>query len=66
MTDGCSAWRTVENAIHYGCLVHARRRFDEALRATKKKGGLSKLPLQALKFFKVLYKIEKLARKGLS
>jgi transposase len=59
MSDGYSAWRTIEGATHLGCAAHARRKFDEANRAQKKKGGLA---LQALAFFGALYEVEALAR----
>lgn len=59
MSDGYSAWRTIEGVTHLGCAAHARRKFDEANRAQKKKGGLA---LQALAFFGALYEVEALAR----
>lgn len=59
MSDGYSAWRTLDGVTHFGCAAHARRKFDEANRAQKKKGGLA---LQALAFFQALYQIETLAR----
>ena len=59
MSDGYSAWRTLEGATHVGCMAHARRRFVDALKARKKPGGP---PAQALKFFDQLYRIERQAR----
>jgi hypothetical protein len=59
MSDGYSAWRTLEGATHIGCMAHSRRRFVEALKARKKGGGP---PEQALKFFEQLYRIERLAK----
>jgi transposase len=59
MSDGYDAWRTLDGAIHLGCMAHARRKFTDALKARKKPGGP---PLQALKFFEALYEIERLAR----
>lgn len=59
MSDGYSAWRTLEGATHIGCMAHSRRRFVDALKARKKGGGP---PEQALKFFAQLYQVEKLAR----
>ncbi len=59
MSDGYSAWRTLEGVTHFGCAAHARRKFDEANKAQKKPGGR---PLQALQFFKALYQVEALAR----
>lgn len=59
MSDGYSAWRTLDGATHLGCMAHSRRRFVEALKARKKGGGP---PEQALKFFEQLYRIERQAR----
>lgn len=59
MSDGYSAWRTIEGTTHLGCAAHARRKFDEANRAQKKKGGLA---MQALAFFSALYQVGALAR----
>ncbi|BCG82831.1 hypothetical protein MesoLj113b_63730 [Mesorhizobium sp. 113-3-3] len=33
MSDGYSAWRTLEGATHLGCMAHSRRRFVDALKA---------------------------------
>jgi transposase len=59
MSDGYSAWRTLERATHLGCMAHSRRRFVEALKTRKKGGGP---PEQALKFFEQFYRIESQAR----
>jgi transposase len=59
MSDGYSAWRTLDGATHLGCLVHSRRRFVDALKTRKKPGGP---PQQALRFFEQLYRIESQAR----
>ena len=59
MSDGYSAWRTLEGATHLGCMAHSRRRFVDALKARKKGGGP---PAQALRFFDQLYRIERQAR----
>jgi transposase len=59
MSDGYSAWRTLEGAIHLGCMAHSRRRFVDALKARKKGGGP---PEQALRFFEQLYRVERQAR----
>jgi transposase len=59
MSDGYSAWRTLEGATHLGCMAHARRKFTDALKARKKPGGP---PLQALNFFERLYRIESLVQ----
>ncbi|MBB4189180.1 transposase [Sinorhizobium terangae] len=59
MSDGYSAWRTLEDATHLGCMAHSRRRFVEAFKARKKGGGP---PEQALRFFEQLYRVERQAR----
>ncbi|ESY65880.1 MULTISPECIES: IS66 family transposase [Mesorhizobium] len=59
MSDGYSAWRTLEGATHLGCMAHSRRRFVDALKARKKGGGP---PEQALRFFEQLYRVESQAR----
>ncbi|WP_425514502.1 IS66 family transposase, partial [Collimonas antrihumi] len=59
MTDGYAAWRMLEGITHLGCMAHARRRFDEALKAQKQPTGRAK---QALEFIGKLYQIEKKAR----
>jgi hypothetical protein len=61
MSDGYDAWRTLDGAIHLGCMAHARRKFTDALKARQKPGGH---PLQALKFFEALYEVERLARQS--
>jgi hypothetical protein len=59
MSDGYTAWRTLEGATHIGCMAHSRRRFVDALKARKKGGGP---PEQALRFFDQLYRVERQAR----
>lgn len=59
MSDGYTAWRTLEGATHLGCMAHSRRRFVDALKTRKKGGAPSE---QALKFFEQLYRIESQAR----
>lgn len=59
MSDGYTAWRTLEGATHIGCMAHSRRRFVDALKARKKGGGP---PQQALRFFDQLYRVERQAR----
>lgn len=59
MTDGYAAWRMLKGVTHLGCMAHARRYFDEALKAQKKPSGRAKAALQ---FIAKLYHIEKLAR----
>ena len=63
MSDGYTAWRTLEGATHIGCMAHSRRRFVDALKARKKGGGP---PEQALRFFDQLYRVERQARDGIS
>ena len=58
MTDGYSAWRLLKGMNHLGCMAHARRRFDEALKAQKNPAGRAK---QALDMIGKLYRIEKQA-----
>lgn len=62
MSDGYSAWRTLQGATHLGCMAHSRRRFVDALKARKKGGGP---PEQALRFFEQLYRVERQARDGI-
>jgi transposase len=59
MTDGYSAWRTLEGVTHLGCMAHARRGFDEAYKAHRKPDGRAR---KALEYFKALYQVETLAR----
>lgn len=59
MTDGYAAWRMLKSVTHLGCLAHARRKFDEALKAQKQPAGRAK---QALEYIGKLYQIEKKAR----
>ena len=52
--------------MHVGCLAHARRYFDEALKAQKAtgRGGLA---VEALALIQKIYRVEKIAREaGLS
>lgn len=62
MTDGYSAWRTLEGPTHFGCLAHARRAFVDALKGQKKPGGRA---AHALEYFKALYQVETLAKADL-
>lgn len=59
VSDGYTAWRTINGSTHVGCMAHSRRRFVEALKTRKNGGGP---PEQALRFFEQLYRIEKQAR----
>ncbi|PRD40758.1 IS66 family transposase [Phyllobacterium phragmitis] len=59
ISDGYEAWRTIRGATHFGCMAHARRKFNDALKAMKKPGGA---PMEAMKVFAALYQIEKQAQ----
>lgn len=59
MTDGYSAWRTLDGVLHLGCFAHARRYFDEAAKA---QGKADRLARQALDMIGRLYKVEALAK----
>lgn len=59
MTDGYSAWRMLKGMNHLGCMAHARRYFDEALKAQKNPTGRAK---EALDMIGKLYRIEKQAK----
>lgn len=59
MTDGYSAWRTLDDATHLGCMAHARRYFDEAAKAQEKTNGRAR---QALEMIGRLYQVETLAK----
>ena len=52
-----------KDIVHIGCLAHARRKFDEAVKAQSKtgRGGLAK---QGLALINKIYRIEKLAREA--
>jgi transposase len=63
-TDGYEGYAAVSkrnDIFSVGCLAHARRKFDEALKAQKKKGrgGLAK---QGFDFIQRLYRVEREAR----
>lgn len=57
-SDGYKAYNGLPDVINVGCLAHARRRYDEAVKAA---GGASKNPkaLEGLNFCGQLYKIER-------
>lgn len=59
MTDGYSAWRTLDGVLHLGCFAHARRYFDEAAKAQGKADGRAR---QALDMIGRLYQVEALAK----
>jgi len=65
-SDGYAGYAVVgrrDDVIHVGCLAHARRKFDEALKAQKKtgRGGLA---AQGLALIGKIYAKEKIARKA--
>lgn len=57
-TDGYAGYNGLPNVTNVGCFAHARRGFDEAIKAA---GGKSKNPkaLEGLNFCSRLYQIEK-------
>jgi len=65
-SDGYGGYDAIgrrEDVVHVGCLAHARRKFDEALKAQKKtgRGGLA---AQGLALIQKLYRVEKIARQA--
>lgn len=56
-TDGYSGYNAVEGATHVGCWAHARRKFDEALRASPK-GRPSPTAQQGVAYCSELFKLE--------
>lgn len=61
-TDGFRTYSDIgsrEGIIHIGCFAHARRKFFDAAKASKKTGGAH----QGLSFIQKLYEIEKKLRK---
>ena len=56
-TDGYSGYNAVDGAIHVGCWAHARRKFDEALRAVPK-GKRSPTAEQGVAYCTELFKLE--------
>ena len=56
-TDGYSGYNAVDGAIHVGCWAHARRKFDEALRAVPK-GKRSPTAEQGVAYCSQLFKLE--------
>lgn len=57
-TDGYSAYAGLPDVVNAGCWAHARRKFDEAIKAS---GGKKKNPkaLEGLEFITKLYHIER-------
>jgi len=68
-SDGYSGYDAVgkrADIVHVGCLAHARRYFDEALKA-QKANGRGGLAVEALAMIQRIYRVEKIAREaGLS
>lgn len=65
-SDGYSGYTAVgkrDGIVHAGCLAHARRKFDEALKAQKQhgRGGLA---AEGLAMIQKIYRVEKLAREA--
>jgi transposase len=65
-SDGFSGYDAVgkrEGIVHIGCLAHARRKFDEALKAQRvgDRGGLA---AEGLALIQRIYRIEKAAREA--
>jgi transposase len=59
--EGYAATATRDDIVHVGCLAHARRKFDEAVKAQAKtgRGGLAK---QGLELIQKIYRVEREAR----
>ena len=65
-SDGFSGYDAVgkrEGVMHVGCLAHARRKFDEALKAQRPadRGGLA---AEGLALIQRIYRVEKVAREA--
>jgi transposase len=65
-SDGFSGYEAVgkrEGVVHVGCLAHARRKFDEALKAQRPadRGGLA---AEGLALIQRIYRVEKAAREA--
>jgi transposase len=60
--DGYNAVVAVNGLIHVGCMAHARRKFDEAVKAQGKKQPAGKAQ-HGLALIRKLYRVEKQARK---
>ena len=57
-TDGYAGYHSVENAIHAGCWAHARRKFDEAVKA-QPKGKRAPTAEQGVAYCSKLFELEK-------
>ena len=65
-SDGFSGYDAVgkrEGVVHIGCLAHARRKFDEAMKA-QKAGDRGGLAAEGLALIQRIYRIEKAAREA--
>ena len=65
-SDGYSGYIAVgkrDGIVHLGCLAHARRKFDEALKA-QKQSGRGGLAAEGLALIQRIYRIEKIAREA--
>jgi transposase len=60
--DGYNAVVAVNGLVHVGCMAHARRKFDEAVKAQGKKQSASNAH-RGLALIRKLYRVEKQARK---
>jgi len=60
--DGYNAVVALNHLTHVGCMAHARRKFDEAVRAQGKKQSASNAH-RGLALIRKLYRVEKQARK---
>jgi transposase len=60
--DGYNAVVAVNNLTHVGCMAHARRKFDEALKAQGKRQPAGKAH-RGLALIRQLYRVEKQVRK---
>ncbi len=57
-TDGYAGYHSVENAVHAGCWAHARRKFDEAVKA-QPQGKRSPTAEQGVAYCTQLFELEK-------
>lgn len=59
--EGYAATAARDDIVHVGCLAHARRKFDEAVKAQTKtgRGGMAK---QGLELIQKIYRVEREAR----
>lgn len=65
-SDGYSGYDAVgkrDGVVHVGCLAHARRKFDEAIKA-QRPGDRGGLAAEGLALIQRIYRIEKVAREA--